>query len=130
MAKTIYDSFKNVFSYAAGVEDWCRNSWDFDLEYTFCNDFALADWVSEKAVYDTYKNVIRNWKDDYKAFTEFVVSLNLLSWANDQLVKQGFTDREKFVGIYSDLYYKATREFYDEYKDNDEACRYFFDMTD
>ena len=81
-------------------------------------------------MYDTYKKVIRDWKDDYKAFTEIVISLNLLSWANDQLVKQGFSDREKFVSIYSDLYYKSTREFYDEYKDNDEACRYFFDMTD
>ncbi len=134
MAKTIYNSFKNQFTYAAGIEQWCKNFYkvvsDNNLEYTFCSDFAIADWMSEDAVRETFKRVIKTWGDDYKAFTEIVLSINLLSWANDQLIKQGMTDREKWVDLYSELYYDAKEKFYAKYEGNNEATNYFFNMTD
>lgn len=103
--KTIYNSFKNPFTYAAGIEKWCKdfyyNTSGNELQYTFCADFAIADWLSEDAVRDTFWKAIKSWGDDYEAFTEIVLAINLLSWANDQLVKQGIADREKWVDFYS-----------------------------
>jgi hypothetical protein len=100
------------------------------LQYTFCADFAIADWLSEDAVRDTFWKAIKSWGDDYEAFTEIVLAINLLSWANDQLVKQGIADREKWVDFYSELYYDAKDEFYMRFDGNDEATKYFFNMTD
>ena len=134
MAKTVYNSFKNPFTYAAGIENWCKdfyyNASGNKLNYTFCADFAIADWIGEDAVRETLKRVIKSWGDDYKAFTEIALAINLLSWANDQLIKQGITDREKWVELYSELYYDAKDEFYTKYDGNDEATDYFFEMTD
>jgi hypothetical protein len=135
MAKnTIYNSFKNPFTYAAGIEKWCKdfyyNTSGNELQYTFCADFAIADWLSEDAVRDTFWKAIKSWGDDYEAFTEIVLAINLLSWANDQLVKQGIADREKWVDFYSELYYDAKDEFYMRFDGNDEATKYFFNMTD
>ena len=134
MAKTVYNSFKNQFTYAAGIEKWCKDFYynvsGNKLQYTFCGDFAIADWRGEDAVKETFKRVIKSWGDDYKAFTEIAIAINLLSWANDQLIKQGIADREKWVDFYSELYYDAKDEFYTKYDGNDEATDYFFEMTD
>ena len=134
MEKTIYNSFNNPLTYAAGIEKWCTdlyyNASGNRLQYTFCSDFAIADWMGEDAVKDTFKRVIKSWGDDYKGFTEIAIAVNLLSWANDQLVKQGIADREKFVDLYSELYYDAKDKFYDKYHADNEATEYFFKMTD
>lgn len=134
MEKTIHNSFRNQFTYSAGIEDWCKkyyyNASGKKLEYTFSGDFALADWRGEKAVRETYNRVIKSWGSDYKAFTEIALALNLLSWANDQLQKQGISGREAYIELYSDLYYDAKDAFYEKYADNDEAKKYFFEMTD
>ena len=134
MAKTVHNSFKNVFTYAAGIEQWCKDFYkemgDKELEYTFGYDFAIADWIGDDAVRDTFKRVIKSWGDNYKAFTEIVLAINLLSWANDQLARQGITDRGKLVDLYCELYYDAKDKFYKKYNGNNEATEYFFNMTD
>ena len=126
----VQQKFQNVFSYAYGVEEWVNKSLPNPLEYTFVSDFAIADWFSEEDVLDTYRRVKEQWLDDYMAFTEVVVAVNMLSWANDALIRQGFDDRERFVKLYSDLYYTARKDFYDKYEGNEEACNHFFEMTD
>lgn len=126
----IQEYFTNVFSYSAGVEAWVEENYPQQLNYTFSSDFAIADWYGEKDVRDTYKRVKESWLNDYKAFTEVVVSLNMLSWANDTLRKQGFDGREQFIRLYADLYRQATDDFYKKYGKNEEACDYFFQMTD
>jgi len=126
----VQQGFQNVFSYAYGVEDWVNKSLPKPLEFTFASDFAIADWYGESEVLDTYERVKEAWLDDYKAFTEVVVAVNMLSWANDALTRQGYDDRERFVKLYSDLYYKARNDFYDKYEGNEQACNHFFEMTD
>lgn len=132
------EHFKNVFSYAAGMEKWCKDFYQHPdgLSYTFCMDFAIADWMEgAKGVKETYKRVKKNWLGNYKAFTEVVISLNLLSWAHRQLLLQGFEGREEMMQLYSEMYYLARDDFYKEYGSdgkhpNQEACDYFFEMTD
>ncbi len=125
--------FRNVFSYAAGVETWCKNAFAMNggtLNYTFCNDFAIADWAGVESVKETYERVKKEWGSDYKAFTEVAISLNLLAWANNQLTQQGIEGREPFTALYSTLYYQAREDFYSSFTDNEEAQDYFFSMTD
>lgn len=127
----VHEKFNNVFSYAAGIEAWCRECYPSEMHYTFCSDFAIADWVGGKnSVMETYERVKNEWLSDYKAFTEVAVSINMLSWANNQLAEQGIEDREEFIQLYSELYYKARDDFYEKYSGNDEATEYFFEMTD
>ena len=129
----VNEFFKNVFTYAAGMEHFCKRLYadgGKELNYTFANDFAIADWVSgKKGVDDTYRNVKKNWLNNYKAWTEVVVSLNLLSWANDQLKRQGIEGREPYIALYSQMYEKARNTFYKTYGKDEEACEYFFNMT-
>lgn len=131
MSKTLRESFKNVFTYSAGMEEWCKNAYQGgELEYTFINDFAIADWYGEKDVKETYNRVIKEWGKDYKAMTEIVIALNLLSWAHYQLRKQGIDGRDGFIYLYSHLNNKAKDLFCDTFKDNEKAQDYFFEMTD
>ena len=125
------EGFKNVFSYAAGMEKWVKNNLDTEMEYTFANDFAIADWVSGiKGVKETYERVKEEWLGNYKAFTEVALSLNLLAWAHNQLEEQGFEGRNPFIKLYSELWYQAKHDYYEKYADDKEKQEYFFYMTD
>jgi hypothetical protein len=131
----VSEYFANVFSYAAGLEAWVQKYFNsigsYKLKYTFVHDFAIADWCSgTNGIRDTYNKLLKEYGKDYKAFTELVMSINMLSWANDTLTKQGIDDRDKFGIYYSDLYYESRDKFYDTFKGNTEACDYFFEMTD
>lgn len=129
--KKLSQCFKNVFTYAAGMEVWADISLDTPLKYTFVSDFAIADWTGGKdAVLDTYKRVKKSWLGDYKAFTEVVIALNMLAWAHNQLKAQGISGREPFIELYSDLYHRATSDFYEKYGNDENKCNYFFRMTD
>lgn len=127
----IQQGFNSVFSYAAGVEEWVNHQLPLGpLEMTFASDFAIADWCGKDDVLDTYKRVKNEWLSDYKAFTEVVIALNMLSWAHNALKAQGFDGRDEFIELYASLYRQAVRDFYDKYDGNTEACDYFFEMTD
>ena len=129
----VQEYFNNVFAYAYGVEKWIKDyfkSVGFEPKYTFASDLAIADWLGKDAVKDTYQRIKEDWIEDYRAFTEAVMEINMLSWANDQLINQGFEGREEWVTFYSDLYYQARNDFYEKYEGNEEACDYFFRTTD
>lgn len=130
----VQEYFNDVFSYAYGIEEWIKKhfkSVNYKIEYTFASDLAIVDWYGKKEeVNESYNRIKKSWIDDYKAFTEFVMCINMLSWANEQLIKQGFDDREEWVEFYSELYYQARDDFYEKYEDNEEACDYFFRTTD
>ena len=130
--KQLNQGFKNVFTYAAGMEKWVNNSLPYGpLQYTFASDFAIADWVSGKdGVMDTYKRVKESWLGNYKAFTEAVIAINMLSWAHYNLKQQGYSGRDVFIELYSDLYHQAIQDFYERYKNDRKKCDYFYQMTD
>ena len=127
----LQENFQNVFSYAAGMENWVNQQLPLGpLQYTFVADFAIADWLGEDSVKETYERVKEAWLSDYKAFTEVVIALNMLSWAHCALKDQGIDGRLPYIRLYADLYYQARHDFYDKYDGNEEACDYFFEMTD
>jgi len=131
----VQQKFKSVFTYAAGVEVWCKNYYKAitggkKLTYTFPADFAIGDWYGEKDVRETYNRIKKSWLGSVEAWTEVVISLNILSWCNDQLIKQGIEDRERWIRLYSELYYQAKEDFYNKYSNDEKALDYFFEMTD
>ena len=123
-----------MFTYSAGVEKWVKEAYEEisgkKLTMTFPMDFAIADWYGEKEVMDTYRNVRKHWLNNYKAFTEVAVTLSYLSSANSQLSLQGYEGRDKFCDLYEKLFYMARDDFYDNYKNNEEAKDWFFEWTD
>lgn len=128
------DAFKNAMTYAAGIESWVKKWFSefigYDMEYTFPYDFAVADWFGEDNVRKTYEEVRKSWLDNYKAFTEVAMTLSMLSNANAQLKRQGIDKRDVFICLYADLFWQAKTDFYEKYTDNEEACNFFFQMTD
>ena len=127
----LQENIQNVFSYAAGMENWVNQQLPLGpLQYTFAADFAIADWYDEDSVKETYERVKEAWLSDYKAFTEVVIALNMLSWAHDAMKRQGIDGREPFISLYVSLYHQAFSDFYAKYTGNKEACDYFFEMTD
>ncbi len=131
MAKALNQGFRNVLSYAAGMETWVKNNYPQEMNYTFAQDFAIADWMTgEQGVLETYNKVKDEWLRNYKALTEAVVSINMLAWAHDQLKRQGFDGRDKFIKLYSELYHQGVQDFYEKYEGDKEKCQYFFEMTD
>lgn len=127
----LHQGFSNVLSYAAGMEEWVNRQLPLGpLKFTFASDFAIADWCDKESVEETYERVKNEWLSDYKAFTEVVIALNMLSWAHNALDGQGFDGRDEFIRLYAELYHRARYDFYEKYDGNEEACKYFFEMTD
>jgi hypothetical protein len=128
----------DVSKYAGIAEIWVKKyfqSVGYKMGYTFVQDFAIADWDGgTKDVNETYGRVKKEWIDNYKAFTEAVMSINMLAWFYDQLIKQGVEREdiscEEIMDFYSELYYKAREDFYNKYENDEEACHYFFETTD
>ena len=132
MTKQLYQGFINVLSYSAAMQQWVNNSLPRGpLQYSFAGDFAIADWTSGKSgVLNTYDKVKKSWLNNYKAFTEVVIAINMLSWAHYQLKKLGYDGRDTFIELYTELYHRATNDFCEKYEGNDEATNYFYQMTD
>ena len=96
------------------------------VETTFWGDFKVAIPFGIKAIKDTYKRALYAVKmidKDYKIFTELVIALNHLSWEMHEFGEYTLSD------LFSDLYYKARDEFYKTFSENEEACYYFYEIT-
>lgn len=59
-----------------------------------------------------------------------VIALNMLAWGNEQLKNQGIEDRDRYIELYSNLYYQAKDDFYAKYENDEQKRYYFFQMTD
>lgn len=91
---------------------------------TFYSDLTIAELVEgAKGVKGTFNDVVKSWLDDYKYFTEFVMSLNYKAWEHANT-------NQRLSELYSDLYYKADEMFYEHYAENEEAKDYYFNVTD
>ena len=100
---------------------------DFErVETTFFWDFEIAIPFGVKAIKDTYNRALYTVKmidKDYKIFTELVMALNHLSWKMHAIGKYTLSD------LFADLYYKAEDEFYKTFGENEDTCRFFYEVT-
>lgn len=132
----------NILQYqAAELNAWQRMVL-FETGYesftTFYGDLSVAEAYGVKSIQETYNRVMKEWKDDVKYLTEFVMCLNHKCWE--------FYDKEKYreshyhlelsddamteiSQLYSDLFYKGKDFLYDRFKDK-ESQEYIFSVLD
>ena len=97
---------------------------DYQPLTTFQMDFTIADHFGIKAIKDTYKSALLYAKTNYKYFTELVVVLNHKIWQHWE------QHHDAYAKLYDTLWKEAREEFYNDFEDNDQACRYYFEITD
>lgn len=93
---------------------------------TLWEDFSIADrfiGVEKSPVEDTYKRALDFAKGDYKYLTELVLVLNHKIWQ--------WYEKNATLGIlYDTLWRMAENTFFELYENNDEAMKYYYEVTD
>lgn len=121
---------KDILVYAATCEKWFEANVE-DNGYTristFYSDLSIAERYGINAIKITFDNVVEQWKNDYKMFTEFIMSLNLKAWqfSTDTSINKA---NMEYSELYSELFYKAQDIAYEVF--SDEGKSYLFRMTD
>lgn len=90
-------------------------------QFTFYEDFSIADAFGKSAVLDTFNRAFSEWKDDYRALTELCMALNWKIWEHSQ-------SRVELAKLYNTLWEKT-----DEYAIRSlkgEQLEYFYSTTD
>ena len=83
------------------IKDWNIESVRGYKPITTCyTDFSIADNFGEKAIKDTYKMAIDNWKNDIKYLTEIAMALNWKSWEHAD-------GNKEYCSLYNDLFYEV-----------------------
>ena len=95
------------------------------FEYTFLMDFDIADHFGERAIRDTYKRCLNEWKGNIKAIAELYISLNMRLWFWYS------KDNDKLAKLYDELFYKLRDFVYSEKSPySKDELRIFYKMTD
>lgn len=110
------------------LEDWnIEELTGYKPISTFYTDFSIAEKYGLEGIEDTYKRVMKAWKDDYKYLTELVMVLNWKCWAwYDK--KDGNPKNNIYSIQYQELYEKARK--YAETHLKGEELSYYFETTD
>lgn len=116
----------SLFKYSAIRQEAFRRQMDefgYTVITTFYGDLSIAELFGADAVRDTYRRVCRDWLDNVKYFTEFVMCLNHKIWEHydessdsnpmaalyDELWRAGDTLAcEHYTGEDLDYYYQTT----------------------
>ena len=124
----------SIEAFASVAESWVYSYFEqvgFRHKYSFV--FKLAESErdgKESDVRKAYENLLEKHGNDFKAFTEIVMCVNLMAWFHAQLEREGVPEAEKWGVFYSDLYDDANERFYQRFEGNEEACDYYFECTD
>lgn len=97
------DKKLNVFQYAANCEAVFEQfllSVGKERKTTFFSDLSIAECYGAPAVMDTYRNVMKSWKDDINYMCEWVISLNQKIW-------QHYGSNQELAELYDSLWRKA-----------------------
>lgn len=90
-------------------------------QFTFYEDFSIADAFGESAILDTYGKVFQEWKGNYEALTELCLALNWKIWEH-------WESNENLARLYDRLWRKT-----DEYAIRSlkvEWLEYYYRLTD
>lgn len=134
MAKTLRETFSNVFGYAAGVQKWITGLFaqgGHEIKWTFAHDFAIGEWTSgRKGVTDTMAQVRKEHATNWKAWAQAVAQLSAMGDLHYQLQRQDVSGRDEWIEFYQDLFVKERDRFYDTFADNEDAKDYLFNLYD
>lgn len=88
---------------------------------TFWADLTIAEVYGEEAVRETFERVTRDWGQNYKYYTEFVLCLNHKIW-------RYYEKNETLARVYDTLWRKGDDYARDHY--TGEAMDYYWQVTD
>ena len=115
----------NVFVYATRCErmfEGFLNSVGKTRKTTFFADLSIAEWCEgAKGVKDTYKRVIKEWKNDVVYMAEFVVALNQKIWMH-------YEQNRELAKVYNDLWVECDKFCSEHFKG--EELSYYYDYID
>lgn len=115
----------NVFVYAAHCErmfEGFLNSVGKTRKTTFFADLSIAERCEgAKGVKDTYKRVIKEWKNDVVYMAEFVVALNQKIWMHYEHNKQ-------LAKVYNDLWLECDNFCREHFKGKE--LSYYYEYID
>lgn len=88
-----------------------------------------------KELYEKVQEIYQKIKNDYMAYTEFVIALNHKCWdwyerANATSDKKDEARKRAISKNYAYLYYLYDNKFFEDYKENKKALQYFVEVTD
>lgn len=89
---------------------------------TFWDDFFIAEHFGEKAIRDTYRRAVKEWKTDKVYMTELVMVLNWKIWMSHDL------GNESMARLYDELWQDAEKVAVETLKGDD--LKYFYQTTD
>lgn len=82
----------------------------YKMEYTWFQDFNIANAFGEAAVKDTFKRAFNEWKDNVVALKEMCFCLNINCW------EFYHKNNMKMMELYRSLFYKAREYGYKHFK--------------
>lgn len=90
-------------------------------QFTFYEDFSIADCFGVPAVWQTYSSAFNGWKNNCQALTELCLALNWKIWEH-------YKERPDLAETYDALWRKA--DDYAKTHLKGEDLRYYYETTD
>lgn len=116
-----------ILNYAAAMQNaWSINRKEeanYESITTFYQDLTIGEFF-EGGLQDTFDRIRKEWIDDYKMFTEFIVCLNHKIWEHYD------KGNERLARFYDTLWRNAEYDFLTKYEDNDEVMSYYCMIVD
>ena len=113
-----------IFQYAAGMEQCFEQflqSVGKERKTTFFADLSIAECYGADEVKDTYKRVVKSWKNDVEFMSEFCIALNQKIW-------QHYNKRRDLAEVYNDLWTECDAFCMEHFKGED--LSYYLDYVD
>ena len=88
---------------------------------TFYADLTIAEAYGAEGVRDTYRRVVQEWRNNYKYYTEFVLSLNGKIWEH-------YKTNKPLAQVYDELWREADTWAAENL--TGEALNYYYETTD
>ena len=124
MDKTI----REIQQYAAQCEKQFKESMNktgYKTLFTFYNDLSVAEYTSdENGIKETVQRITKEWLQNIKAITEFVISLNFKMW---ELYHQG---NIRLSQLYARMYHLVFAKVEVTYEHKQEELSYFYNTID
>lgn len=96
----------------------------YEMQTTFFSDFSIADAFGINAIKEIYDLSFKSWKNDIVFMTELTVVLNSKIW-------QHYEDgNEEISKLYDELWRKNVDYIYDKFGKDENAMRFYFEVTD
>ena len=126
-------NFRNALTYGAGSQNWFNNQMSYlgyDCFTTFFNDLSIAEWAGLDKIRDTFRNIMKEWKDNVRYFTEFVMTLNhkCWFWYETKQFEYDACDNKELSRLYTELYEQADNFAREHFAGED--LDYYFTTTD